>query len=256
MVVFGETGAGKSSVVNMLEEMTENPSKAPISNRAVGVTFQNKCYSRQIGSKLFNVYDTAGLNEGAEGQVPADQAIPQLYELLYSLEGGVNLLILVLQGRITKATKQNYEIFYDILCRRRVPIVIIITGLENDEDVPDMEKWWVRNANYFKKYGMKFEGHACVTTLTSSRDPLFPELHKASKSKIEKLILDSYERNKTWRASTRNWVETSVDEMLSLFGIPRRYKQLSKTLVDQCGFDEDRAEKFAKELEKREMKGK
>ena len=62
IVIFGETGAGKSSLVNLI---ASDDIVAPISSRSVGCTFRSMCFSTvNVGGKYFNLHDTAGLDEG------------------------------------------------------------------------------------------------------------------------------------------------------------------------------------------------
>src|ERR1700730_10509355 len=106
IIVFGETGAGKSSVINMLE----GNDKAEVSSSAKGVTFTSAQYQKTISGTLFKVFDTAGLNEGAAGAVPARAASKGLSQLLRQLEGSLNLLVYVMRApRITETAQKNYE---------------------------------------------------------------------------------------------------------------------------------------------------
>ena len=57
--------------------------------------------------------------------------------------------------------KINYDLFYKIVCGAKVPIVIIATGLENEDN---MEDWWADNVREFHDRGMCFSGHAYITT--------------------------------------------------------------------------------------------
>ena len=65
------------------------------------------------------------------------------------------------QGRIT--TQKNYALLYEMACRKSVAIAVVITHLEQEEC---MEDWWDQNAEIFDWRGIKFYGHACVTTLS------------------------------------------------------------------------------------------
>lgn len=88
----------------------------------------------------FNIFDTAGLDEGDAGTVPKQDAIIQLYKLIDSLDAGVSLLIFCMRGpRIKDAAYKNWRFFHEIVCRRQVPIVVAITGLEQEPD--PMDNW-------------------------------------------------------------------------------------------------------------------
>ncbi|KAF8310052.1 P-loop containing nucleoside triphosphate hydrolase protein [Amanita rubescens] len=121
VVIFGETGAGKSSLVNMIAGSTV----AQISTRAVGCTFRSTSFPVKIGGKRFNVHDTAGLDE----------------------DTGISLLVFCLRGpKIKEASVKNWRLFWEIICQRRVPVILAVTGLENEEK--GMDNWWTENEEY------------------------------------------------------------------------------------------------------------
>ncbi|KAF7978163.1 hypothetical protein HWV62_1346 [Athelia sp. TMB] len=157
VVVFGETGVGKSSVINMIA----GRNIAKVSNTARGCTFQSTSYDVSIGGSRFRLWDTAGMNENEKGSVAAKDAIISLYKLMDSLEAGIGLLVYCIRGRIKETTVQNYRLFYEGICLQEVPIVLVINALELEE--PNMNSWWFRNEPAFTKQGMEFDGHACVT---------------------------------------------------------------------------------------------
>ncbi|KAG9310967.1 hypothetical protein JVU11DRAFT_8845 [Chiua virens] len=35
---------------------------------------------------------------------------------------------------------RNYNLFHAAVCRKKIPVVLVVTGLENSEG--DMENWW------------------------------------------------------------------------------------------------------------------
>jgi len=184
VVIFGETGVGKSSVVNML---TGGGGAARVSPGGKGVTLQNERYEKDIRGSRFNIFDTVGLDEGAAGTVSAEKANEGLYRLLSTLDGGINLLVYVVRGpRIKSSIQKNYLMFFEICCKKQVPIVLVITGLENEDD---MDAWWDGNHGSFREQGMTFSAAACITA-TRGRRNVFAKEFEESKEKIEGLILD------------------------------------------------------------------
>ncbi|KDQ59833.1 hypothetical protein JAAARDRAFT_33406 [Jaapia argillacea MUCL 33604] len=157
VIVFGESGAGKSSVINMVA----GRDVANTSSGATGCTFRSEQHVVSTPHVTMNIFDTVGLNEGSEGTVQSADAIKNLYKLVRSMEDGVNLLVYVVKGpRIKESTSNNYRMFYEAFCQKKVPIVLVITGLENESDPDD---WWRKNFVTFRKYRMEFSGQACVT---------------------------------------------------------------------------------------------
>ncbi|KAF8552211.1 P-loop containing nucleoside triphosphate hydrolase protein, partial [Imleria badia] len=160
VVIFGETGVGKSSLINLIAG--ENISET--SSSAVGCTLNYKRHFLRLGDQRFAIWDTAGLDEGTEGTVPAEKAEAYLKQLLRDLvkANGIDLLVYCVRGtRVRSALLTNYHLFYSAICRKKVPIAIVITGLENQEG--NMDTWWLKNERQFSALQMRFDNYACVT---------------------------------------------------------------------------------------------
>lgn len=196
-MIFGETGTGKSSLINMLSD----EEVATTSNSAVGCTFESACYSVPINGVPYTLWDTAGLNEGDAGSVPADQALHHLRDLVDKLKDGLSLLVYCIRGsRYRDIVKVNYDLFTEIICQGEVPVVIVITGLENEAN---MEDWWVENKKEFGQRNLRFEGHACVTTSKGKRN-MFEEEYEESKGTVRRLIQECCP-DKAWVVDSNEW---------------------------------------------------
>jgi hypothetical protein len=235
--------------------MLEGYTKADVADRASGVTFHNACYEKMIGETAFKIYDTVGLDEGPAGTVPAKTAIENLYRLIRHLDDGVNLLVYVMRAsRITSTARENYMMFYDIFCDRKVPIVIIITGLENRES---MDGWWQENVAIFKERQMVFSGHACITaTEGKQKDGVtsYAVEYEDSRWRVESLISRSFNVD-PWKLPTAPWF-TSVaiglyNIFAHLFGFnPKAYaRELSQALQKYAGLSQEEALKEARRIE-------
>jgi len=166
VIVFGETGAGKSSVINLIL----GSDKAKVGDGAVGETFRTTSYVTTINGKTYNLHDTVGLGEHSRGTVDSAKAVGNLYRLLTDLSssGGVNLLVFVVKcGRLTDSIHKNYNLFHQSFCDSKVPIAIVVTGCENVD--PTMDTWWTKNERWFIQAGMPFSGHACVCAFRGTR---------------------------------------------------------------------------------------
>ena len=166
VVIFGETGAGKSSVINAIAQYK----CAETSGEATGCTRRHKKYNVEISEKKFVIFDTPGLNEGTEGKAQADRAAKNLKGLLRTLgntgSGGIGLLVYCVRGtRSCRALFGSYNYVYSKICQGRVPIVLVATGLEDYGPTTGMESWWENNRTRFDNHGMSFKDHACVTTI-------------------------------------------------------------------------------------------
>ncbi|KAG1848056.1 P-loop containing nucleoside triphosphate hydrolase protein, partial [Suillus subalutaceus] len=169
IVIFGETGSGKSSIVNTIAQSQ----LAKTSNDAHGCTSTAQRYPVEISGQRFVLIDTAGLNLGTADTVPATKAEKQLKNLLRermsSRLDGISLLVYCMCSTIAPhVLVKAYNKFYSEICQKKVPIVVVITGLEKETR---MESWWDTNREKFE--GMDFADHACVTALWEH--PSFPD---------------------------------------------------------------------------------
>jgi predicted GTPase len=225
VIVFGETGSGKSSIVNMLAGSVV----APISSGAKGCTFKSDSYLVDIGDSDYNIFDTVGLGEAEKGRVSAKDAVINLYKLINKLDDGVSLLVYCVRGpRVKHDTVKNYQVFYEIFCERQVPIVIAVTGLENEDP---MEGWWTENEADFAKCGMRFGGHACITA-TRGKHNRFSEEYEESVVSVKELIQRSC-RSSPWKKEQKAWFVSAFknvwNKFASMFDLP--YATISKTLT-------------------------
>ena len=204
VVLFGESGAGKSSIVNML--MGEEVARA--ASDARGVTLDSQAFDFSIQGVPYRIHDTAGLNEGEGGRVPSRDAIIKLYKLLAGLGAGVSLLVFCIRApRIKESAKFNWILFHEIICQKKVPIVSVITGLENEEN---MDSWWDREDNWdaFRKYEIQPAGHACITgtkgRLWGNEKYVFQDEYDESVAKVKKLI-QRHRKELPWRLEKIEW---------------------------------------------------
>lgn len=167
---------------------------AAVSNQAVGCTYASKKFRATIAGREVMLYDTAGLNEAEAGTVSPLQAMQNLRSLVEGLNT-VNLLVYCIRGtRFRKIVADNYNIFCKAICggSSKVPIVLVITGLENEDNMDD---WWKDNKAYFDQYKLEFRGYACITATIgrASKDGsghIFQDLYDHSKKKLVKLLAD------------------------------------------------------------------
>ncbi|XP_006457070.1 hypothetical protein AGABI2DRAFT_195950 [Agaricus bisporus var. bisporus H97] len=199
IVIFGETGTGKSSLINMLSD----EGTAAVSNLAVGCTFESAPYPVSIDGVRYTLWDSAGLNEGDAGSVPGDIALHHLRDLVNNLNDGISLLVYCIRGsRYRDIIKVNYDLFTEIICQREVPVVIVVTGLENEEC---MEDWWKVNEKEFTGRGMKFHGHACITTSKGKKN-MFEEEYEESLVAVRALIQKCCPKN-AWVVGSEEWFD-------------------------------------------------
>jgi len=249
---------GKSSIVNMLV----GEAAAPISGSGRGCTLDSQGYDFSTGVRQYRIHDTAGLNEGDAGRVPTNDAIFKLCKLLYALSDGVSLLVFCLRApRIRESAKYNWSLFYDIICRKKVPIVVVVTGLEAEED---MEAWCHRedNREAFQEHGIHFNAIAGLTASRGRRRPngtyVFQEEYDESVGRLKTLI-SRYHLVTPWRVERVKWFREIYEtryrldtECLKLFpyqAMVGSVREGAQRLISECGMSPDDAERLARELE-------
>ncbi|PVF98121.1 P-loop containing nucleoside triphosphate hydrolase protein [Serendipita vermifera] len=235
IVVFGESGAGKSSVVNMFD----GEKKAEISKSAVGADFQFQPYERTIYDEKFNVIEIVALSKASKDVDRTLDAVSNLWELVRLLEGGVNLLVYVMRGRITESAMKNYKMFFEGFCQSQVPIVLVVTEMENEAQPED---WWERNKQFFNDYGMKFSGQSCITAFKGKMKNgiwTYQEEYDEATWKVQDLV-KNFKRQEPWSLARQPWFETIFIGFIK-FGVADKSAQnLYKALLS-AGISEKEA---------------
>lgn len=149
VVVFGRTGMGISSVVNLILGQEE----APCHNDIHPCTVEPAFYRLEIDGQEFDIYDIPGFRRDFS---PA-KMIGRLHR-----ERGIDLLINCIRPK--DGTIKGYYNSVRAAVPDRVPIVAIVTGLEREGN--NMEDWWTKNGEELLGKGLKFVDHACVTSLS------------------------------------------------------------------------------------------
>ncbi|KAF7987024.1 hypothetical protein HWV62_131 [Athelia sp. TMB] len=237
VIIFGEVGAGKSSLVNLIRD----DGAATTASSAEGCTFKSSSYGVTIGDTKIRLWDTAGLNEGDYGKVDLKRAIAGLYHLATNLQNGVSLLVYCMRGRITRATVANYMMFHKEICQSQVPIVLVITGLEQQE--PTMESWWKENEREFTNAKMEFAGHACITATKGKlrkEGYMYAAQYMESGLVTRDLISRKLRAGGPWKLQKEGKIatisKTAYNVLAGWLGIERVgiYKALHQVLQDHC----------------------
>jgi len=255
IILFGEAGSGKSSLVNMI--VGELVAKA--SNAAGGCTFQNEAYHARFHNTDFRIYDTAGLNEGEQGRVPHWKSIHNLYTLIRELDG-ISLLVYCMRGRIKENAMANWTLFNKVICGEKVPIIAVVTGLEEEEDPDD---WWRReeNKDLFRRHRMHPVSVVCVVSFRGKRDE-HADTYANSQTKLRKVIKGRLLR-RPWQEDKDKWFANIYENVYTtgLCFVPRDrldYSAQMRTVVAQfvkeTGMKEDDCEKLESTLLKAEKK--
>ncbi|KAJ8595560.1 hypothetical protein M405DRAFT_807086 [Rhizopogon salebrosus TDB-379] len=241
IVLFGETGAGKSSVVNLMA----GRDRAKTSPDMERCTLQWQEHPVAFDGCVYNVFDTVGLEEPQLGMKDYLDIIVNAHNLITKLhqEGGIDLLLFCVRaGRVTATLQTNYRLFYEWLCEKKVPIVLVLTGLEREQN--SMDDWWTRNKQIFARYEIRVAGHACITA-ANHLDGRPKQLYEDSR----RLVRDLVRTHTQGEGGTWDGGEGSLTRFLRklrelLQGKPRR-KDVVGVLTKRCHIPLEAAKQLA-----------
>jgi predicted GTPase len=252
IVLFGQAGAGKSSLVNLMAG--KNAAKTSGDMRSCTLHWQE--YSIKFGSESYRVFDTVGLEEPQLGITQYLDAVENAYTLIQNLERqcGIDLLLFCMRaGRVTSTVQNNYRLFHEFLCDKKVPVVVVITHLENE--VGEMDNWWKRNENIFREREVHVAGHACITAIQG----IYPERYEQSRTTIRKLVtkFTADGQKEAWKGGD----STFVSFMRKLKGLlvgkekSRMKKNMVSRLTERCGLSPDVAKQLADRIKNDVVEG-
>ena len=153
---------------------------------AGGSTLQHQRYRVELGHYHYVFHDTVGLNGGTSASTTPRQAPQDLCQFISKIEGGVSLLIYVHRGKILHQNVEDYKHF-NAMCENKVPIALIVTGLEEADSFDD---WWATNKDLFKKAKMQTDHVACITTTKGKpMEHPYQKAYDESKDRLKKMLL-------------------------------------------------------------------
>ncbi|KAG2131417.1 P-loop containing nucleoside triphosphate hydrolase protein [Suillus bovinus] len=243
IVLFGDTGAGKSSLINLMAG-EEVACTSPDMQRC---TMHWQEYNISFGDTSYKVYDTIGLEAPQLGTKEYLEFVENAYQLIKRLDkqGGIDLLLFCVRaGRVTATLQSNYRLFHEFLCEKKIPIVLAITNLEREGR---MEDWWERNEGTFDNYQIKVAGHACIAAangLDGRHKDLYEESRATIRDLVEKFTAD--EQRRAWSGGDSLFVSLTRKLKGLLKGSSRvRRKDLVTHLTKRCGIPRAVAKQLA-----------
>ncbi len=253
ILVFGTTGAGKTSLCNEL-----GGQERPTSSSVRGTTFSSHTYNPfTVGDDTFVLIDTVGLNAGAIGTVSAAGAAEQLVNLLAEAKDGISILVHAIRiPGITDAHDRNYEFFVTELTQGDIPVILVATGCENE--VP-MSAWAEANAEALTGGGYDYKE---VVATCFSKGGKFERSYAPLRRKSRTAVLEAIVRHGlraprviygTEATGGFNQVLTRVwNKFVDIAGLPKKYrKKVNDSGVDlliRLGVSREIAEKMAEHI--------
>ncbi|KAG1759146.1 P-loop containing nucleoside triphosphate hydrolase protein [Suillus occidentalis] len=234
VILFGQRGAGKSSLVNLIAG--ENVAKT-------SSTLQWREYSVRFDGDSYNVYDTVGLEEAQLGTKEYLDAIENAYSLIQGLEkqGGIDLLLFCMRaGRPNATIQSNYRLFHEFLCDKKVPVVVVITYLENE--VGEMDTWWTRNKHIFRHQEFDIAGHACITAIKGNDPHRYEQSRTTIRSVVKEFTADG--QKEAWKGGDNTFVSL-LRRLGGLLGKPSSKNDMVFRLIKRCELSSDVAKQVA-----------
>ncbi|KAG1853272.1 hypothetical protein C8R48DRAFT_611039 [Suillus tomentosus] len=245
IVIFGETGAGKSSVINMMAGQ-EIAHISPDSHRSTlhwteyQITFEN-------GTR-YKVFDTVGLEEPRLQTGEYLSAITNACGLISTLKerGGVNLLLFCIRGgRVTATMQSNYRLFFEFFCEEKVPLALVVTNLERETR---MEDWYTRNGRYLEKYNIRSAGHACITA-ANVLDGRHRDKYEASRGVLRGVIEAHCNGSMEGWTGGQGWLASFISKLVEfVVGRPKK-TDIIGILTKRCGMSKEVARQVVREME-------
>jgi predicted GTPase len=244
IVLFGASGVGKSSVVNLMAG--KEVAKASLSLKPC--TLHWKDYAIDFDGVSYKVFDTVGLEDPQLGMKEYLDSVENAYTLVKELDkqGGIDLLLYCIRaGRMTGTLQSNYRLFHEFLCEKKVPIVLAITNLEREQR---MEDWWDREHQSFQSYGIHVAGHVCITAADGLPAGTQRDHYEESRLKIRDLVkrFTADGQRQAWVGGDGLFVSLMRRLRELLAGSSRvRRKDLVPHLTRRCGISKEVAKKLA-----------
>jgi len=239
---------------------------AGTSSNAQSCTFESTPYEVEISGRKLTLWDTAGFEDAGDPVEPSrpkvsgKKALVNLYRLIEKLDEGISLLVFCVRGpRITNSVVENYKLFHSAFCQGKVPVVLVVTGLE---EIDPIDGWWLDNKEQFHGRGMVFGGQACVTASKGKVSKttglcVYQDEFDDSREKVRKLLVEQY-TVQPWRMEKVPWllavVRRGVQVFASVLGVTTLgvAYNLYQTLRDEGMSAEDATRLLAYDSEKGE----
>lgn len=249
ILVFGASGMGKTSMINLLTGQTNEVGNGSLQ----GCTFETKEISVTKNEKLYIFTDTVGLNEAQNGRVEAGKALIELIELIKKAKSGFNLVIFVRKAEVLRTIDdKNYDLIIKHLLDHQVKTLCVNTGGENFSDV--MNEWWIQNQQAFLERRMIFDGGVSGCFAQTSRNQRLAEIFRGYSQQTYNDTWEAIDRYKSDIPTSPNGGLSAIlrrvwNYIFGYFSSIQYYNGFVRQLLIDAGLSEETALRYARMIE-------
>ncbi|KAI6011283.1 P-loop containing nucleoside triphosphate hydrolase protein [Pisolithus marmoratus] len=183
VMVLGEIGVGKSSVVNLItrEDIAKVSADTEVCTR-----FTTR-HEVTVESMKVHIWEVSGFNRPKEDLKRNATDFKERLGPILEAKASIDVILLCMRGqKLTVVTERIFKLIDDIF-GQSIPIVLVINHLEREEE---MEDWWTRNRD---KLGASMSRtrhrHVCVTGL---QDEEYQEKSRKSREELVAILQSKY----------------------------------------------------------------
>ena len=154
----------------------------------------------------------------------------------------------------------NWTLFNKVICGEKVPIITVVTGLEEEDDPDD---WWRREENkeLFRRHQINPKAVVCVVSFLGKRNE-HADIYTNSQVKLRQVIMGKH-LHRPWQEEKDKWF-TNIYETVYTYGLlfvahdrldfSAQMRTMIAQFVKETGMKEDECEKLESTLLKAEKK--
>ncbi|KAG8213758.1 hypothetical protein J3R82DRAFT_10467 [Butyriboletus roseoflavus] len=251
---FQRTAPYKQQLGNSFQSLVtiarKSSSRASAGSKAIDIVLLGEIgttaeYTCEENGRTFHLYDTPGLVDpqmGAESFIEPIDTIQKLIRRLGDGNGPDLLLFCAENSKPTVALQRNYRLFSKIICQNKVPFALAVTKLEEGQDA---HQWWSQHRATIRRYGIGCSGYAGIGQEKRHSGP-----NPDSEGQLRESLLSFFVTCTDRQRHRESSLFSSIGRRLGLVPSFLRSQEptLEKTLMNQCGLEEQIARELANRM--------